>query len=168
MSELIESKIANCPEFTLALQETGNKYLAEATPDLFWGSGLNPDLTSCTRPCNFPGKNMLGLLLMEKRSFIYLCNNVLQIHSPQELNGDQKYDEAIGNSESNEEKEVEKTGKPSNDRRKYNKVARSSSLTKVNAIMDKQFDIKSFFNNKRTADSSPDKEGTNLQIKKGK
>ena len=45
MKELVKIKIDACQAFRDALLEIGNKILAEATPDCFYGSGLTPDLT---------------------------------------------------------------------------------------------------------------------------
>jgi ribA/ribD-fused uncharacterized protein len=70
MEDLIEQKINKCPSFKEALILSENKYLVEATGDLYWASGLSPGLTAATLPDFFPGENMLGRILMAKRENI--------------------------------------------------------------------------------------------------
>jgi ribA/ribD-fused uncharacterized protein len=67
MNELIKAKIKCCEEFKNALIESGDKVLAEATSNIYWASGLSPELTACTKPEFFPGKNVLGKILSEAR-----------------------------------------------------------------------------------------------------
>jgi ribA/ribD-fused uncharacterized protein len=74
MTELISIKSENCPEFKTALIESEDKYLAEATGNSYWASGLSPPLTQCTEPKNYPGENRLGHILMKERN--KLTNNV--------------------------------------------------------------------------------------------
>jgi ribA/ribD-fused uncharacterized protein len=68
MKELISIKTETCPEFKTALLESEDKNLAEATGNLFWASGLNPQLTNTTNPDYYPGKNKLGQILMNQRA----------------------------------------------------------------------------------------------------
>ena len=60
MKELVRVKFDSCEQFKEAVMCTENKILAEATADCFFGSGLSPELTRCTRPTNYPGLNELG------------------------------------------------------------------------------------------------------------
>ena len=76
MKELVQIKMDSCQAFRDALLESGNKILAEATRDSFYGSGLTPDLTRCTSPSNYPGQNELGKLMMELRSAYYLSKDL--------------------------------------------------------------------------------------------
>ena len=77
MRDLVKIKMDTCMMFTEALIETGDKILAEATSDCFYGSGLSPELTKCTRPANFPGHNELGKLMMELRSAHQLFHDIV-------------------------------------------------------------------------------------------
>jgi ribA/ribD-fused uncharacterized protein len=67
MIELIQQKIQFCPEFKKALIESGTKILAESTRDRYWASGLNRKLTGVTNPEDFPGRNILGNIMMAER-----------------------------------------------------------------------------------------------------
>lgn len=66
MAHLVKLKANQCPEFRQALMES-TEYIAEGTNNLKWGSGLNPDLTSVTKPSFWPGKNLLGEIMMDLR-----------------------------------------------------------------------------------------------------
>ena len=72
MSSIIEAKAAQVPEFRKRLLETEGSYLAEATTDKYWASGLSADDTEKISPKFHPGENKLGHLLMEIRD-ILLC-----------------------------------------------------------------------------------------------
>ena len=67
MSLAIDAKIRACSHFREALIESGDKILAEATYHPLFASGLPPDVTAYTKPDHFPGKNLLGAILMEER-----------------------------------------------------------------------------------------------------
>ena len=68
MREILQCKYDQCPEFQDSLQKSETKILAEATSHLYWASGLPPSTTS-SRACEtWPGRNMLGKLLMELRA----------------------------------------------------------------------------------------------------
>ncbi len=68
MRELVHIKTLNVPEFKDALLETVGYTLAEATSHPLWASGLGPDMTEITKPEYWPGKNMMGVLLMEDQA----------------------------------------------------------------------------------------------------
>jgi ribA/ribD-fused uncharacterized protein len=74
MKDLISIKSQVCPEFKTALIESEDKYLAEATSNQYWASGLSPQLTENTHFEKYPGKNKLGQILMREREKI--TNNV--------------------------------------------------------------------------------------------
>ena len=54
-------------EYQAALIESDGCYLAEATYDKLWASGLSPTSTERVDPKFFPGLNNLGIILMEVR-----------------------------------------------------------------------------------------------------
>jgi ribA/ribD-fused uncharacterized protein len=66
MIHLIQLKVKQCPEFQQALLDS-KQFIAEATPDLFWGTGLNAELSMQTLPRYWPGRNMLGKIMMSVR-----------------------------------------------------------------------------------------------------
>ena len=72
MNTIIEAKAAQVPEFRKRLLETEGYYLAEATTDKYWASGLSLDDTEKVNPRFYPGENKLGHLLMEMRD-VLLC-----------------------------------------------------------------------------------------------
>ena len=82
MSDLLKIKMESCPNFKEAIIQTGDGVLAEATGDLFWASGLSPDLTLCMRPSNYPGPNELGKLLMELRSLLLIAEELGNTKTP--------------------------------------------------------------------------------------
>ena len=67
MEKALEAKLECCPEFRQTLMDTGDAILAEATSDTFWGSGLLPKVVKTTKPDFWPGKNILGQMLMTLR-----------------------------------------------------------------------------------------------------
>lgn len=68
MEEVLQAKISQVPEFHDALISSEGCYLAEATNDTFWASGLKPDHTKLSHPSTWPGQNILGRILMDLRS----------------------------------------------------------------------------------------------------
>ena len=65
MSKLLKMKTEQCEAFRNTLLEQQGTILAEATPSKIWASGLSPYVTSHTNPEYWPGKNMLGAMLMD-------------------------------------------------------------------------------------------------------
>ena len=65
MKSLLKAKAKQCPEFCKCLTDNKDKVLAEATPSRLWGTGLSPFVTENTSPDFWPGKNLLGALLLE-------------------------------------------------------------------------------------------------------
>ena len=69
MREILEVKADpgadQCEQFRQCLLENCDTVLAEATPSKIWASGLCPWATEHTDPSYWPGKNMLGAILME-------------------------------------------------------------------------------------------------------
>ena len=51
----------------VVLEETSRKLIAQTTQDCIWGTSLNKQLTVLTNPSFWPGKNMLGAMLIELR-----------------------------------------------------------------------------------------------------
>jgi hypothetical protein len=162
MNRLIEKKIDNCPDFKEALLETGDAILAECTYDTFWASGLNAEMTSCTRPSDFPGKNQLGIILMEKRSALQLAREFMNDVSLEEkgIVGTERNSNTQSTTEENKQGARRKILNSSTPR------PRSSSAPR--SIVAGNQDIKLFLNPKRNAEESPDKEGTLFKQKSGK
>ena len=67
MREIIGAKIEQCPKFKETLLKSEGKRLIEATQDMFWASGLPPNLSSSTKPECLPGCNCLGRILEDMR-----------------------------------------------------------------------------------------------------
>jgi ribA/ribD-fused uncharacterized protein len=65
------------------------RYIAEATTDLFWGCGLRSHIAQVTKSTYWPGRNMLGSILMERREKIQnrqeAYNNVSSVCPEAEL-----------------------------------------------------------------------------------
>ncbi len=67
MRYIIDEKAKQCEAYRDALVGTGDKIIAAAIPDLFWGTGLDPSQSAATLPKYWPGHNMLGAIMMELR-----------------------------------------------------------------------------------------------------
>ena len=65
MKELLAAKAEQCEEFCNCLVENHGKILAEATPSKIWGTGLSVFATQHCSPDYWPGKNLLGAMLMD-------------------------------------------------------------------------------------------------------
>ena len=65
MRELLEVKAEQCLPFHDCLIEHKDSVLAEATPSIYWATGVSPFVTQNCSPDFWPGQNMLGVLLME-------------------------------------------------------------------------------------------------------
>lgn len=65
MINLLRTKAQQCDQFNNCLLENHGKVLVEASPSLFWSSGLSPYVTANSSPQYWSGQNMLGALLME-------------------------------------------------------------------------------------------------------
>ena len=70
MKEVIAAKTQQVPEFKDRLLSTGDCYLAEATHDKFLACGLSVDDAVKVSPKCHPGRNNLGLILMDIRTKI--------------------------------------------------------------------------------------------------
>ena len=68
MTHVLNMKYMQCAQFRDALHHSHEKILAEATNNMFWASGLNPQQTIKTDRKDWPGQNALGCLLMALRS----------------------------------------------------------------------------------------------------
>ena len=62
------AKAEQCPEFRQCLIDNRDMVIAEATPNKLWASGLSPCITERTAPNFWPGRNLLGDLLMNLAS----------------------------------------------------------------------------------------------------
>ena len=67
MREVLEAKLEQCEEFHAVLVESKDQLLAEATQDIFWGTGHGTYITSNCKQTYWPGQNMLGEMLMNLR-----------------------------------------------------------------------------------------------------
>ena len=65
MKDLITIKAQQCEQFHNCLLENKDKTLAEATSSKLWATGASPFITEHSSPDYWPGRNMLGALLME-------------------------------------------------------------------------------------------------------
>ena len=106
MEIAIDAKIRSCSHFREALIESGDKILAEATYHPLFASGLPPDVTAYTKPSHFPGKNILGAILMEQREKLvnpekkWEDENIMPLDSAR---NDSRYNEMLDNSTASED-----------------------------------------------------------------
>lgn len=69
MKAAVKAKFMQHPDLLKKLRETGDRPLAEADPrGKFWGIGTSADTSKAKDPAKWPGKNMLGNILMELRA----------------------------------------------------------------------------------------------------
>ena len=68
MRSTLDFKYHASPEFREHLDSTQGKTLVEATNNIYWASGLPPAKTLRVPASRWPGRNQLGVLLMELRS----------------------------------------------------------------------------------------------------
>ena len=147
MTDLLKIKLDSCPEFKEAIIQTGDSVLAEATGDLFWASGLSPDLTICTWPSNYPGRNELGKLMMELRSLVFMAEDFGNAKSPG------IFDVSVFTNMEQESTDYNKA------RAKSHELARSPSLADVDGSKDSPATITtevSFRGNNEKANSAQD------------
>lgn len=64
MLNIAKKKAEEVEEFSKSLIETNAVYV-EATFDKYWGSGLSAEQAACTKPSYWPGKNVMGAVLIE-------------------------------------------------------------------------------------------------------
>ena len=65
MVELLAIKADQCAAFRQYLDDNQGQIIAEASMNKIWGTGMSPYVSAHTAPDYWPGKNMLGLMLME-------------------------------------------------------------------------------------------------------
>ena len=64
-------KFRQNPDLGKKLMDTGEAVLAEASPkDRIWGIGMDADEAGTTDPKDWPGQNLLGMVLMEVRDML--------------------------------------------------------------------------------------------------
>ncbi|MGR5555859.1 NADAR family protein [Vibrio fortis] len=64
------AKFAQNPNLSALLMNTGSKYLAEASPSIFWGIGIHINDFRIHKKGAWTGKNMLGLIIMDIRAIL--------------------------------------------------------------------------------------------------
>jgi ribA/ribD-fused uncharacterized protein len=69
MKNMLSIKFQSCPAFAAALRASQNKTIVYPSTrwGRFWGSGWNKRLSSIMDPKKYPGRNHLGVILMELR-----------------------------------------------------------------------------------------------------
>ena len=65
ISDILHTKARTCATFRRTLIDNRDKVLVECTSNQKWASGLPKHITEVTKPLYYPGKNMLGALLMD-------------------------------------------------------------------------------------------------------
>lgn len=69
MRKGVKAKIAQHPDIKTKLLETGTRPIGEANArDKYWGIGTSTDTAKAKDPAKWPGKNVLGKILMELRT----------------------------------------------------------------------------------------------------
>jgi ribA/ribD-fused uncharacterized protein len=69
MRVAVKAKFMQHPELLKKLRDTGTRPIAEADPrGKYWGIGTSADTSKAKDPERWPGKNVLGKILMELRS----------------------------------------------------------------------------------------------------
>jgi ribA/ribD-fused uncharacterized protein len=69
MRVAVKAKFMQHPELLKKLRDTGTRPIAEADPrGKYWGIGTSADTSKAKDPERWPGKNMLGKILMELRT----------------------------------------------------------------------------------------------------
>ena len=84
MKDILHAKAHYCTKFKEELLNSGKNWLVEAIMgDIFWSSGLPPQVAETTKPAFYPGTNQLGHLLESVRFDIMkkaiLCDLLLVV-----------------------------------------------------------------------------------------
>jgi ribA/ribD-fused uncharacterized protein len=68
MRTAVKAKLMQHPDILTKLRETGTRPIGEADPrSKYWGIGTSSDTSKAKDPARWPGKNVLGKILMELR-----------------------------------------------------------------------------------------------------
>lgn len=78
MEQLLLEKFDTSVTFRNALLETGQNIIAHSVPDIFWGTGLSPELSKCVDPAHWPGENKFGEILTKIRFQQFYCKEKTQ------------------------------------------------------------------------------------------
>jgi ribA/ribD-fused uncharacterized protein len=112
MKELLLEKAKSSEAFRTSLLTNKDKILADCSYNKLWGSGISKWLTEATKPEFWPGRNILGALLMD------ISETVIMSSSPEDTVGDvmnaQKEEQNQNTSDEeslSEESESEEQGK---------------------------------------------------------
>ena len=69
MRAALKAKFVQHPDLKTKLLETGSRPIGEASArDKYWGIGTSADTVKAAEPSKWPGKNVMGKLLMELRA----------------------------------------------------------------------------------------------------
>lgn len=88
MEDVLRAKLRSSDAFREALIASGQRVLVEAQLDDYWGSGLVSSLTATTKREFWPGKNMLGKILMNIRNEV--CVNTRDDQKSHSVTHDEK------------------------------------------------------------------------------
>jgi len=65
----VRAKFIQHPDLRKKLLDTGNRIIGEADPrDKYWAIGTSAGTSKAMKPEQWPGKNVLGKILMEVRT----------------------------------------------------------------------------------------------------
>ncbi len=67
MKKIAQAKFDSVHEFRQEVLDSRGMFLIEATTDTFWGVGFLSDVAATCRPQYWPGKNVMGRILIELR-----------------------------------------------------------------------------------------------------
>ena len=71
MYQILKAKYESCPEFRDVIINNPNAIFAEASEDMYWGTGLNVQETLITSPEKWKGQNRLGIMMEELQREIF-------------------------------------------------------------------------------------------------
>ena len=108
-------KVYDYPEVREYLTKTGNRKLGEATPDPFFGIGIHIGDVAVFNPAEWPGRNIMGTVLTELRSEIFLMQSAFDDIPDSSV----KQTSASENTENKTEVADENDAEPTNENEKF-------------------------------------------------
>ena len=180
ISTILHEKAKTCAPFRRCLLENRDKLLAECTSNLKWASGLPKNVTEITQPSAFPGKNLLGALLMDIQKADLLkyeqeaadsvasaatVEDKEDVLAPAASSQDAEETDNIPDEEESDQDEAATPAAPSNpEKRKKKKGRRKTKTTQKANDQGTKPDIRNFLNHvdpetgkRKTQDSTPEK-----------